>query len=117
MHIAILLSIMSESLTQTPTTSDLADPNTKTLFEHYLEMHCKWKTCLAISEMKIMPKQEKLALLLTTWLQIVNSLKANESAIFMRCELPTSADWDIICALLLTSVTSGQTVHYRFLLL
>ena len=107
---------MSDPLTHKPTISDLTDPNAKTLFER-LKMHCKWKTCLAISEMKIMPKQEKLALLLTTWLQIVNSLKANESAIFMRCELPTSADWDIICALLLTSVTSGQTVHYRFLLL
>ena len=105
---------MSESLTRKPTISDLTDPNAKTFFER-LKMHCKWKTCLAISEMKLMPKQEKLALLLTTWSQVVNSLKANESAVFMRCEMPTSADWDIICALLLASATSGQTVHYRIL--
>ena len=38
---------MSESLTRTPTISDLADPNAKTLFER-LKMHCNWKTCLAI---------------------------------------------------------------------
>ena len=38
--------------------------------------------------MKLMPKKEKLAVLLTRWLQTVNSLKANESAVFMRCEVP-----------------------------
>ena len=96
---------MSDPLTHKPTISDLTDPNAKTLFER-LKMHCKWKTCLAISEMKLIDYR---------WSQVVNSLKANESAVFMRCEMPTSADWDIICALLLASTTSGQTVCYRIL--
>ena len=95
---------------RTPTASDLTNPNAKKLLER-LKMHCKWMTCLAVSEMKFMPKQEKMALLLTRWSQTVNSLKANESACFMRCEVCTSKDWDTICDLLLTSVTKGNLVR------
>ena len=43
-----------------------------------------------------MPKKEKLAFLLTMWPQTVNALKANEFTCFIRCEVPTSLDWDTI---------------------
>ena len=108
----ITILTMSNPLHHTPTTGNLTDANAKTLFER-LKMHCKWKTCLAVSEMKFMPRKEKMALLLIVWSQTVNALKANESACFMRCKVPTSLDWDTITsALLLTSVKSGDTVSY-----
>ena len=98
------------SSTRVLSTSDLSNQNAKILMDR-LKMYCKWKTCLSISEMKFMPKQEKMAMLLTRWLQTVNALKANESACFMRCEVPTPRNWDTICSLLKTSAKSGSTVR------
>ena len=112
MNIIDYINTMSDdtSSTRVLSTSDLSNPNAKILMDR-LKMYCKWLTCIAISEMKLMPKQEKVALLLTTWSQTVNSLKVNESAVFMRCEVPTSRDWDTICSLLKTSAKSGSTVR------
>ena len=104
---------MSEMFTSPPPRAykakDLSNANARNLLA-FLLTYCRWKSCLSVSELKQMSKAAKNRLLLLRWEQTVDSLKASEDACMMRCEMPTSYDWDIIIAILKTFITNGNTV-------
>jgi hypothetical protein len=95
------LSVLSES--------DLTNQNAKNLLNR-LKLYCRWKSSLSVCEMRYMTKSEKMALLLKRYGETVDALKSNDSIVIMKCDAPTSRDWDTIRLLLKSSVKSGQAV-------
>ena len=72
--------------------------------------YCRWKACVAVSEMASMPNEEKYRMVTNTWAQTVNALLAPDSSILMRCERPTPNEWGQIKNHLLNAVASGENV-------
>ena len=91
-----------------PVASKLSD-NSKNLLGR-LKVYCKWKSCVAVSEMPSMPNDEKFRMITTTWEQTVNALLAPDSSTLMRCEQPSPNEWGQIKNQLLNGVTSGDNV-------
>ena len=91
-----------------PVASKLSD-NSKNLLAR-LKVYCKWKACVAVSEMASMPNEEKYRMVTNTWAQTVNALLAPDSSTLMRCERPTPNEWGQIKNHLLNAVASGENV-------
>ena len=60
-----------------------------------------------------MDNETKMRLVHDLYKDTVHSLKSSESAVLMRCELPTSADWDMIKQLLVSDKVAENGAKVR----
>ena len=90
-------STQQESLT--PTLSSF-DDNCKRLFNRLQKYYC-WRTCIAVSEMQTMRTKDLHATLVNIFKVTVMNSVVTDDAKKMRCEVPSSEDWDAVKTLLI----------------